>query len=302
MKKYKILIVFDAIGWCYHKRALALQKYAPNYIEIDIDNSYTRPLRKKNYDLVFFLPFSYIHKLRKYCEINNLDPVLLTSYNVGWGYANKWLNGTIKYSDAVIINNYEMWEKSGKLSKTYYIANGVDGEIFKNKIPIEKRQNKILWCGSKFHREVKGYDKFLIPLKQKLSKSGIVLDLKLTDSMHGKKLTSKEMATWYNTGSVYLCTSKTEGTPNPALEAAACGCSIVSTRVGNMPELVTNGENGYLVDRNVQILFTYCLLAIQNKRKLSIDMDRKIIDWTWRNRSQQFYNLFIDLMTKQDNL
>ncbi len=29
----------------------------------------------------------------------------------------------------------------------------------------------------------------------------------------------------------------TEGTPNPALEAASAGCVVVSTRVGNMPPL-----------------------------------------------------------------
>ncbi|MEO8601389.1 MAG: glycosyltransferase [bacterium] len=39
-----------------------------------------------------------------------------------------------------------------------------------------------------------------------------------------------------------------EGTPNPALEAAACGCTVVSTPVGTLPELIRDAANGYLVE------------------------------------------------------
>ncbi len=60
-----------------------------------------------------------------------------------------------------------------------------------------------------------------------------------------------EMLEFYRSIDIYLCASRSEGTPNPCLEAAACGVPLVTTRVGNMPELVRHGVNGLFVERNV---------------------------------------------------
>jgi len=43
-----------------------------------------------------------------------------------------------------------------------------------------------------------------------------------------------------------LC-SDTEGMPNVVLEAFAYGRPVVATRVGGVPEVVTDGENGLIV-------------------------------------------------------
>lgn len=47
---------------------------------------------------------------------------------------------------------------------------------------------------------------------------------------------------------VYICTSETEGLSNVLLEACACGVPIVATRVGGNPEIVIEGQNGFLVE------------------------------------------------------
>jgi glycosyltransferase involved in cell wall biosynthesis len=39
-----------------------------------------------------------------------------------------------------------------------------------------------------------------------------------------------------------------DGLPNVALEAMAAGKALVATRVGGLPQLVRDGENGLLVD------------------------------------------------------
>jgi glycosyltransferase involved in cell wall biosynthesis len=44
-----------------------------------------------------------------------------------------------------------------------------------------------------------------------------------------------------------VVSSNNEGTPVSAIEAMAAGCPVVATRVGGLPDLVTDGETGYLV-------------------------------------------------------
>jgi len=300
-KKYVIRILYDVRGWAYYHRACALQRFAPEDFEVSIGPDYGKALKAKKHHLIFQLAYSYAGDVRKHCDKAAHKCLIVSSYNVGWGYANKWLGGTIKPSDAVIINNKEMWEKAGRLPTTYHISNGVDRRIFKSTKAIEKRPNRVLWCGSKIHQQVKGYKDILTPLQIMLRKKNIELDLKLTNSSSKRNLTLPQMAQWYNTGRIYVVASKTEGTPNPALEAAACGCVVVATKVGNMPELIKNGKNGYLCDRNIHDIYRSILKANTNIKPMSDSMLKEIEPWDWKQRSKQFYKLFRTLIEDPQN-
>jgi glycosyltransferase involved in cell wall biosynthesis len=47
---------------------------------------------------------------------------------------------------------------------------------------------------------------------------------------------------------VFVLPSGNEGTPVTAIEALASGCPVVATRVGGLPDVVTDGEDGFLVE------------------------------------------------------
>jgi len=47
---------------------------------------------------------------------------------------------------------------------------------------------------------------------------------------------------------VFVLPSGNEGTPVTAIEALASGCPVVATRVGGVPDVVTDGEAGFLVE------------------------------------------------------
>jgi glycosyltransferase involved in cell wall biosynthesis len=58
----------------------------------------------------------------------------------------------------------------------------------------------------------------------------------------------EELARAYHALDAYLVTSRQEGGPKAVLEAMATGVPLVTTRVGQAPELVADGENGLLAD------------------------------------------------------
>jgi glycosyltransferase involved in cell wall biosynthesis len=59
-----------------------------------------------------------------------------------------------------------------------------------------------------------------------------------------------KLRTIYSQCDVWVCGSLVEGFHLPPLEAMACRCPVVSTRVGGPLDIVANGINGYLVDVN----------------------------------------------------
>ena len=53
----------------------------------------------------------------------------------------------------------------------------------------------------------------------------------------------------YSSFDLFLTTSLTEGLPNTILEAMAMEVPVVATRVGGVPELIEDGENGVLCNK-----------------------------------------------------
>jgi sugar transferase (PEP-CTERM/EpsH1 system associated) len=67
---------------------------------------------------------------------------------------------------------------------------------------------------------------------------------------------------------VYLNTSLSEGMSNTILEAMASGVPVVASRVGDNPELVLDGQTGFLADRQNPADFAVKTLKILNNPRL----------------------------------
>jgi glycosyltransferase involved in cell wall biosynthesis len=179
-----------------------------------------------------------------------------------------------------------------------WISNGVDREIFRITRPPADRSPRVLWTGCDYHctkTNIKGWKEVLAPLAAKLKAAGIPYDFRRThaDDPEGR-FTTAQMVHWYNTGTIYVCASSSEGTPNPALEAAACGCVVVSTRVGNMPELIRPYENGELVDQDAEEMFAAILRCQRRYVEMSDEMQRHLTYWlwSWKYSAAEYYHLF----------
>jgi glycosyltransferase involved in cell wall biosynthesis len=57
-----------------------------------------------------------------------------------------------------------------------------------------------------------------------------------------------QVAAWLRAIDIFVLPSQSEALSNSLLEAMACGCCPVASRVGGNPELVRHGENGMLFE------------------------------------------------------
>ena len=58
----------------------------------------------------------------------------------------------------------------------------------------------------------------------------------------------EEVGPFFAAFDVFVLPSGNEGTPVTAIEALASGCPVVATRVGGVPDVVRDGEDGFLVE------------------------------------------------------
>jgi teichuronic acid biosynthesis glycosyltransferase TuaC len=56
----------------------------------------------------------------------------------------------------------------------------------------------------------------------------------------------EELPRWFNAADVSVLATRSEGWPNVLLESLACGTPVVAARVGGVPEIVRDGQDGIL--------------------------------------------------------
>lgn len=91
------------------------------------------------------------------------------------------------------------------------------------------------------------------PLRSELENLIKQLDVEDRVSLKGAR-TQQELIAIYQAADIFvlapfiLQNGDRDGLPNVLLEAMACGLPVVATRISGIPELITNGESGLLVE------------------------------------------------------
>jgi glycosyltransferase involved in cell wall biosynthesis len=121
----------------------------------------------------------------------------------------------------------------------------------------------------------------------KLFSQELNVDVKFTG-----KLSKEEWVELSNDYNVFINTTNFDNTPVSVIEAMALGLPVVSTNVGGIPFLLTNNENGLLVDINdSEAMIEAIKTLISNKTlqsKITINARKLVEEFDWKNVKQKW--------------
>lgn len=124
----------------------------------------------------------------------------------------------------------------------------------------------------------------------------VVADLSLPDFVEfTEKPPQSQIRELYSQCDVLLCASRAEGFYLPALEAMACRCPVVSTRVGALFDLIEEGHNGFLCDVEdseclAERLETVLSLSPEGWKRMSDAALETALGYTWNDATDAFYD------------
>jgi len=327
-----ILYLVETTGWVQHKRVEHLTRHQSDYsfkvMTVRRFKWLWRFGMLRNRPVVFS-SWRTLHNLVKFspgiftdAHMQNFLGAVTSHSNIGGGLdplnpipgrtpeeAYRLSTDILKRFKTVTVNSMILKELlEPELPNVLYCPNGVDDAFFTPPVtrkPFDPANIRVGWVGKE--RGPKNFAVLDEALKTVAAEGGIEPRLIRVDKkFKTAPYTQEEMRDFYQDIDFYLCASWNEGTPNPGLESAACGVPVISTVVGNMRELITEGETGWFVEPTVESIAGR-LRALKSVtpadyQRMSTAARQAIeTDWSWRQRVGNFtaaYNALTSAKTK----
>lgn len=302
----KVLFVVDNNGWAQDFKSRNLARELADEFDCHIvyqRNLRARELRRSDIVVVYYWVQFTNPRMRSlspvFDEIHDRLALGISDHTTLEGERRDEGLRTLSERPAVVFANSLLLQREYSAAlgrKVYYTPNGVDTAMFTPRTGSRPSGRlRVGWAGSLAnHGDNRGYHDIIVPAVERLPQVELV-----TAAREDRKRGHDEMVGFYRDLDVYLCASRTEGTPNPCLEAAACGVGLVSTAVGNMPEFIETGRNGLLVERTVDA-FTEVLGRLAEDPDLVASMGAEArgtaIRWDWSVQAEHYREMFRDML------
>ena len=101
------------------------------------------------------------------------------------------------------------------------------------------------------------------------------------------EISQRDLALWLDAATAFCLPSRNEGTPNVIIEALASGRPVVASRVGGIPEIVTDGRNGFLVESGDAAQLAARLQMAFEKSWDAQQIAAGVAEYTWDNLARR---------------
>lgn len=343
-KKTKIALIIDTDNWAFGNIARQLERYLKDQfdfvvIPMDIIDNIDRIfMMTEDCDIVHFFWREHLTLIgtpyyRSYVENLGMPYALFHERFI----ATKKLSTSVY--DHLLLEEKELSDRahlfteivsgytvgSEKLNRIYSAVNDYpqptqvieDGVDLSRFMPlgierlqgVGQRELVIGWVGnSKWAAELedfKGVNTILKPAIEQLRQEGVAVKSLFADRQD-QFIPHDQMPNYYAKIDVYVCTSKIEGTPNPVLEAMACGVPVISTDVGIVPQAFGELQKAFILpERTVEALKQSIRQLVERPEllpQLSAENIERIKDWDWSIKAAKFGRYFESLVAVESSI
>lgn len=307
LRSPRVLAIADRPGWAIDNKTRSLKRALAGRFEII--ERFQNEVSEEDLDAADLILIYYWLELRKMPipelalarRTGKLLMGICSHGELEGEFQDRGLTLLRKLPRAVFVNSRALERAFGPLlgRPVYYTPNGVETTFFRPSPELRERrpgQLRVGWAGSLTNHGPahRGFHEIIEPSVAAVAGSSLVTAIR-----EERWRNRDEMLDFYRGLDVYVCASLSEGTPNPCLEAAACGVPLITTPVGDMPELIRDGVNGFLVERRVEdVAGKLALLrdSPQLATRLAARMLEVIAEWDWRVQAENYARMFNDLL------
>ena len=189
------------------------------------------------------------------------------------------------------------------------IPNGIDLEEYYPSVPAEQRDGIGTIYHLSFHKDPKVVLAILGKLKEECKEvSQRIFGVsrkpdEIANSDYTRFPTVDNAREIYSRSLVWIMASRSEGFPNPILEAMACGCAVIATDCGGSHDMITDGENGFLVEvGDVDAIVDkvkFLLKDSQLREKIVANARDTVNKFTWQDSFNKWEKVLIELSNQK---
>lgn len=125
----------------------------------------------------------------------------------------------------------------------------------------------------------------------------LVKELELTKNvMFVGRVSNEDIPKFLTMSDILVLPSLTEGFPNTILEAMASGLPIIATNIRGIPEIIKNGENGFLVEsKNPEAIAEKILSLFENnelRKTISKKNKEDVKRYSWEDTTKKIEDIY----------